>query len=170
MQTLLNEKADSSEAKEYTVRFLLKRLFLLFCVLLIQSLVSAAKRNDLDTIATCVKWGGADVNGISRWGWYNSPGDTPLTAAIWHKRLDAVKLLVSLGAGVNLRDGSSDTPAGVASYTRNVEMIEYLADQGADVTIKSGKLAPLEIMTLRPEPSVSVQTAIRRVTSPAPEK
>lgn len=129
------------------------------------SLVNAAKSNDLERINSCVKWG-APVNGVVRWGWDASPGNTPLTSAIWPKHLDAVKLLVRLGADVNLEDGFSMTPAGTAACSGDIAIINYLAEQGADFVVKSGQFTPLEWASNSRSPKPEVLAAIRKILEP----
>lgn len=131
----------------------------------IMSLVNAAKSNELDRIVSCVNWG-APVNGIARRGWYNTPDDTPLTAAIIPKHFDAVKLLVRLGADVNLENGFLMTPAGTAACSGDIAIINYLAEQGADFVVKSGQFTPLEWASNTRSPKPEVIAAIRKILEP----
>jgi hypothetical protein len=61
---------------------------------------------------------------------------TPLHAASWNGRLDAVSLLVNLGADVNLTNEHGRTPLCEAYYGRHLEVMRLLLDHGAAVDVQ----------------------------------
>ena len=58
-----------------------------------------------------------------------------LQAAIFHNRLDYVKLLVHEGIGVNWQDESGTTPLHNATHDGKVEFVRLLLDQGANANV-----------------------------------
>jgi ankyrin repeat protein len=102
-------------------------------------LTGAAARGDLDA----VRWGlrfGVDVNAPSRWGWrLENDGQTPLTAAAQHGRVEVVRLLLQNGADPNLRDHGSDnpheTPLATAAMHGRLEVCRILLEAGADPNV-----------------------------------
>jgi len=61
---------------------------------------------------------------------------TPLHAASWSGRLDAVSLLLDHGADVNLTNEHGRTPLCEAYYGRHLEVMQLLLDRGANVDVQ----------------------------------
>ena len=61
---------------------------------------------------------------------------TPLHAASWNGRLDAVSLLLDHGADVNLKNEHGRTPLCEAYYGRHLEVMQLLIDRGATVDVQ----------------------------------
>lgn len=63
-------------------------------------------------------------------------GDTPLIIAIKANKSDVTKLLIRLGAKINLKNNRSNTPLNIAIKTQNIKLIKYLLKKGANVNPK----------------------------------
>jgi ankyrin repeat protein len=74
---------------------------------------------------------GADVNKSTT----GEDGHTPLTAASWIGRVEAVRVLLEAGADVNKSTTGEDghTPLTAASKTGKIEVVRVLLEAGADV-------------------------------------
>ncbi len=68
---------------------------------------------------------------------FDEAGETPLTRAAKENRIDAVKLLIKLGADVNLRDEEKigETPIRAVAENCSFEMAEVLIKAGANPKI-----------------------------------
>ncbi len=73
---------------------------------------------------------GANINIIAN-------GVTPLTCLSRQGNRDVVKLLIKLGADVNLKDKHGETALMVASYYGHKEIVQMLIKVGADVNARS---------------------------------
>ena len=109
-------------------------------------LTGAAARGDLDGVRWCL-WFGVDVNAPSRWGWrHESEGQTPLTAAAQHGRVEVVRLLLRKGADPDLRDSGPDypheTPLSTAAKHGQLEVCRVLLEAGADPNVPTNPRQP----------------------------
>jgi len=78
---------------------------------------------------------------------FDSVGDSPLHLAIQKKALDVVRVLLTAGVDVNLRQQlSEETPLHVAARTGNVTLIQLLLRAGADprLTDDEGRTPAME--------------------------
>src|SRR5262245_54363045 len=98
-----------------------------------RALVRAAAAGDISGIEELLR-AGANVNCIVRYGEFGSP----LTAAVKKGRLDAVRLLLDMGADPNLAPGTVNpgrlgdiTPLSNAAVQGHVEIVSLLLDRGA---------------------------------------
>jgi ankyrin repeat protein len=71
---------------------------------------------------------GASINACCKWG-------TPLHFVIEAEREDLVKLLVNLGANVDIPNEDGETPLDVAIRLERMSMIEFLSENGAHVNL-----------------------------------
>jgi len=110
-------------------------------------LTAAAARGDLDAVRWCLRFG-VDVDSPSRFGWYGSLGQTPLTVAAQHGRVEVVRLLLRNGADPNLRDFGSDnpkyTPLSTAATHGQLEVCRILLEAGADPNVPTSPKQPGE--------------------------
>src|SRR5262245_20326586 len=98
-----------------------------------RALVRAAAAGNISGIEELLR-AGANVNCIVRYGEFGSP----LTAAVKKGRLDAVRLLLDMGADPNLAPGTVNpgrlgdiTPLSNAAVQGHVEIVSLLLDRGA---------------------------------------
>ncbi len=61
-----------------------------------------------------------------------SDGDTPLTYASRYGTLEVVKLIVDMGADVNVLDGENSSALNGAAQENHVNIVKYLLSKGAD--------------------------------------
>lgn len=87
-----------------------------------KQLIIACAHGDLAKIKALIKQPGVDINGVHFI-------DTPLSAAIDNGHLDAVKLLVSLGANIHTKNPN---PLFKAAHRNEPEIVNYLIDLGAN--------------------------------------
>ncbi len=98
-------------------------------------LLFACRRGELKLVRHAIEMG-ADVNTLE------SPAMGSLHSGIGHterkfcneieERCEIVKLLVSKGADIELRNSESETPLGYAARQGMTEIVEFLMDQGAN--------------------------------------
>jgi ankyrin repeat protein len=69
----------------------------------------------------------------------NRAGQTPLSFAVIHAKIDTVKALIEAGADVNSCTYSAWTPLHYASEEGSLDMIQLLIDHGADISTKTFK-------------------------------
>ncbi len=72
-------------------------------------------------------------------------GMTPLMFACWGNNVEKAELLLSLGAGVNVRNNAEATAIHYACRSGNLEVISLLVENGADINVvdRTG-LSPLK--------------------------
>eukprot|EP00960_Hanusia_phi_P046167 757663-Hanusia_phi.AAC.2 len=103
-------------------------------------LLAAAAEGDCERIAH-LKQEGADVCTRDS-AWY---GDTPLHFAALEGRIEAIKLLVVLGADINSVNSVGRTPLHYAAMEGRTEACACLLDLGASLNLKSNDgLDPLQ--------------------------
>ena len=97
-----------------------------------------AKSGDTEGVRLCLRLG-VDPNAPEKWGWYNSDGQTPLTAAALFGHLEVARLLLKSGADPNLRDSGpeypAETPLSRAAMHGHLEFCRILLEAGADPNI-----------------------------------
>ena len=94
-------------------------------------LLDATQLDDLGRIEDLLNKG-EDINGFG--GKY---GETPLMAASRRGNIDIVKLLLSMGAGINARGAYGDTALIAAAWTCKADILRYLIANGADVNAQN---------------------------------
>lgn len=97
---------------------------------LLEKLFAAVADHDLGAIHRLIKEQNCDPDRCDKFG------RTPLGEAVDQVDFDVVKLLVTLGASVNL-EGDGVTPLMIAVRNGHAEMAEYLISKGADIEKKS---------------------------------
>lgn len=128
------------------------------------ALTAAADRGDV-RIVNALLLGGADVNARGRNNWTalllalederfevaniligqpnldfraaSPTGMTPLMVAVWHKRPDLVKKILSRGADPNHQDKEGDAALHGAAWFGEAKILELLLDAGANPNLKN---------------------------------
>lgn len=65
----------------------------------------------------------------------DASGQTPLYAAAFDGRIDAIKALIRQGSDVNIRNHIGSTPSHAAAPCGQFEALKLLMEQGADITV-----------------------------------
>ena len=95
------------------------------------NLWGAARTGDLDGIKRYLAEG-ADINELS-----GQANLSPLSWATLTGKTEAAKLLLKLGADVNVRQEDGGTPLHIAAFLGRAELAELLIKEGADVNAKN---------------------------------
>ncbi len=69
----------------------------------------------------------------------NSDVGTPLMAAVFKNNIDIAKMLLDLGADVNIVDPKGTSALHYGVRFSNIDLIELLVDYGADIKLKDNK-------------------------------
>lgn len=112
------------------------------------NLLNATRKNST-SIAELLIYKGADVNTVDK---DSPPGHswTPLYFALLNENAPLVKLLISKGANVNLKDDDGWTPIIQAVHNNSLEFVKLLVEAGADVNSQTNEgLTPLRIAEQR---------------------
>lgn len=91
-----------------------------------------------DIYALCSRTGAWYGTEITHFSQRNFMGDTVLHTICSMGNLDAVKMLVSVGADVNARGDQEATPLFNAVIGEAPEVVSYLLESGADPSIPNG--------------------------------
>jgi hypothetical protein len=63
-------------------------------------------------------------------------GDTLLAVAVWHEQYETAKMLLELGAKINIVNNNNSSPLHRASYRNNIELAILLMNYGADYSVR----------------------------------
>ncbi|QTN30978.1 ankyrin repeat domain-containing protein [Akkermansiaceae bacterium] len=99
-------------------------------------LTGYSAKGDIKGVRLCMRLG-VDLNEPSRWGWtLGNTGETPLTAAAKHGRVDVVRYLLAHGARINQPDGFGDTAIIKACFSGDLSLVALLVKEGGDPAFK----------------------------------